>query len=197
MTAGSSSIVKVSVHGAPELRAVRNEVLYVYEAAWSTTAFALSPFQLRDFEGILERHRTRKSFRLATAREESGELVGFAYGYTSERGGWWRDIVTDALDDAVVEEWFSDCFEFVELAVHPGAQARGVGSSLHDALLGGIPHRTSALSTQSTNEAALRLYRGRGWIVLEPEFMFPNRSYSFTIMGLDLAAHAARSTRLL
>lgn len=194
MTAGSLPAVRVIDHGAPDVPGLRREIVDVYEAAWASTPFALTRSQVRDFAAIIDRHLGRRHFRLKAARDAAGRMAGFAYGYTSEPGGWWRDIVTDALDRKLVETWFTDCFEFVELAVRPSAQRRGVGGTLHDALLEGLPHRTSVLSTQSSNEAALRLYAGRGWTVLEEAFMFPNRHYPYTIMGLDLTTAGAPST---
>lgn len=165
---------------------MRTHVLDVYERAWAGTQFSPTPEQLSDFGAILDRHIAQRHFRLIGAYDDAGDLTGFAYGYASAPGGWWRDVVTRSLHEDIVERWFSDAFEFVELAVHPRMQRRGVGTRLHDALLEGVDRGTAVLSTQSENVIARRLYERRGWVVLDPAFMFPNRSYPYTIMGLDL-----------
>ncbi len=175
------------MHAADDVPGLRGQILEVYEGAWAPTPFSPTAEQLQDFDVIIERHSRQDRFRLAAAYDEEG-LAGFAYGYTSVPGGWWRDIVTTALDPDAVEGWFSDAFEFVELAVHPRAQQRGAGRRLHDDLLAGVGNRTAVLSTQVDNVAARRLYRARGWRVLERSFMFPNRSYPYMIMGLHLAS---------
>ena len=45
---------------------------------------------------VWDRHAARAGFRLVLARED-GRLVGFAYGYTGERGQWWTDRAAEAL----------------------------------------------------------------------------------------------------
>lgn len=181
---GSPVDVALVLHGPRDALALREEILHVYQSAWEPTQFSPTPGQLSDFDAIIDRHFAQEDFRLAGAHDDAGELIGFAYGYPSVPGGWWRDMVTSSLHGDLVQRWFSDAFEFVELAVHPASQGSGVGGSLHDALLEDVPHATAVLSTQSENGTALRLYRRRGWIVIDPSFMFPNRSYAYTIMGL-------------
>ncbi|HVM33736.1 MAG TPA: GNAT family N-acetyltransferase [Actinomycetota bacterium] len=178
--------MKLVLHDPQDARGLQREILHVYENAWAPTRFSPTRDQLSDFSAIFGRHLTQKGFRLVGAHDDAGELGGFAYGYRSVPGGWWRDMVTSTLHGDLVERWFSDGFEFVELAVDPRVQGQGIGSALHDALLEDVQQRTALLSTQSDNAVALRLYRRRRWIVLDPSFMFPNRSYAYTIMGLDL-----------
>lgn len=185
--------MRLALHNPPEARNLQREILHVYESAWAPTRFSPTQDQLSDFDAIFGRHLTQEGFRLVGAHDDAGGLAGFAYGYKSVPGGWWRDMVTSTLHADLVERWFSDGFEFVELAVVPRVQGAGVGTALHDRLLEDVPQRTAVLSTQSENSVALGLYHRRGWIVLDPSFMFPNRSYAYTIMGLDLE-HARRQS---
>jgi GNAT superfamily N-acetyltransferase len=187
--------VEIEYHGPRDASRLKREIVAIYESAWIETPFAPTPAQLLDFDAVLDRHLTRSGFRLVTARDEAGGLAAFAYGYTSAPGGWWRDIVVAHLDEETVREWFTDCYEFVELAVRPVAQGRGVGAALHDALLANLPHRTSVLSTQTGNERARSLYERRGWAVIDPGFMFPNRAYPYAIMGLDLTKRSPSPPR--
>lgn len=113
----------------------------------------------------LPKHVQRKGFRIAEATVD-GVLVGFAYGYTGERGQWWSDQVVARIPSALAEEWVGGHFEFVELAVDPAAQGRGIGAALHDALLSGLPQGKALLSTYHDDRPAPRLYRRRGWRVL-------------------------------
>jgi hypothetical protein len=93
------------------------------------------------------------------------------------------------------DRWLSDSFEFVELAVLPDAQGNGYGGLLHDALLAGLSHRVSVLSTLQEETDALHLYYKRGWVDLLQHFVFPVGAQPYRIMGIDLAARRAAQAR--
>ena len=113
-------------------------------------------------ESIWDRHRFRADYRLAVA-EEVGDVVGFAWGYTGELGQYWPDLVGTRLG-ALASGWVGGHFEFVELAVAPRAQRRGLGGRLHDALVAGVPHDRALLGTSADpTDPAVALYRRRGW----------------------------------
>src|SRR6266542_445738 len=76
-------------------------------------------------------------------------------------------------------------FEFTELHVRREFRRRGIGGSLHDALLEGVDAPTAVLSTQTDNEPAISLYAGRGWQVIVPYLDFGS-GRPFLIMGLVL-----------
>ena len=176
-------IERLEADRAPE---IRGELTDVYRRAWSNTGFIPVLEELRGFSERLLRHTSNPDFRLCVKWLRNSP-VGFAYGYTSVPGGWWRQMVAAGLPEEVADQWFEDCFEFAELAVVPGSQSRGIGSALHDALLEDLPHRSSVLSTQRANEKALRFYTRRDWDVIEENFFFPNRVYPYAILGLDLS----------
>lgn len=130
-----------------------------------------------------EQHRGRADFRLVTvenegaaeqagtveregAAEDEGALLGFAWGYTGERGQWWADMVHEALG-ADAGDWVGGHFEVVELAVAPEHRGQGLGGALLDALLSDLPHDRALLQTDADPAGAgHRLYRRRGWSVL-------------------------------
>ena len=78
-------------------------------------------------------------------------------------------------------------FEFVELHVRPDRRGHDLGGRLHDALLAGVDSRTGVLSTQTDNETALALYRGRGWEIVVPALRFEDEGPEFAILGTALA----------
>jgi len=134
---------------------------------------------------ILPRHVDRDGFRFLGAFAER-RLVGFVYGYRGGPGQWWHDRVAAALGPDGAERWLSPGhFEFTELHVREEFRRRGIGGSLHDAVLDGIDAPTAVLSTQTDNEPAIALYRARGWQVIVPYLDFGS-GRPFLIMGLDL-----------
>lgn len=167
---------RIVVHDASAARAHRDRVLEVWSVAFGPVADE-DDWRQR----FWEQHRGREDFRLVTA-ELDGELAGFAWGYTGERGQWWSDRVAAALDDAA-DDWVGGHWEFVELAVHPEHRRHGIGGLLHDSLLDGLPHHRALLQTDADpHGAGHSLYRRRDWRVLGhlPE--------GKVVMGKDLRA---------
>jgi len=134
---------------------------------------------------ILPRHVAREGFRFFGAFVDDG-LVGFVYGYLGAAGQWWHDRVAAALGPEASERWLGPGhFEFTELHVRAEFRRRGIGGKLHDTVLDGLDAPTAVLSTQTDNEPALALYRGRGWHVIVP-FLDFGSGRPFLIMGKDL-----------
>jgi ribosomal protein S18 acetylase RimI-like enzyme len=134
---------------------------------------------------ILPRHVVRDGFRSLGAFAER-RLVGFVYGYRGGAGQWWHDHVAIVLGPDGEQRWLAPGhFEFTELHVRSDFRRRGVGGSLHDALLEGIDAPTAVLSTQTDNAPAIALYAGRAWQVIVPYLDFGS-GRPFLIMGRDL-----------
>jgi ribosomal protein S18 acetylase RimI-like enzyme len=169
-----------------EAQSLQVDVVELYRAAWSPTAFAARVEDLRGFGERFLRHCENPDFVMAVGRA-GNHTAGFAYGYTSVPGGWWRQAVTSNLPDDLVGRWFDDCFEFAELAVDPPHQQKGLGAALHDELLRGLPHQTAVLSTQEDNQRARSFYARRGWVQIRDSFRFPHKHYPYIILGLELA----------
>ena len=166
---------------------VREQIVDVYDRAWTGTLFHPGAENLPTLGERLIQHSENPDFRLCLA-VAGNAAVGFAYGYGSVPGGWWRQSVAAHLGGDAWHRWLDDCFEFAELAVVPEFQSHGIGGLLHDTLLGGLRQSTALLSTQKANQLALSFYETRGWIVLSDWMMFSNRTEPYVIMGLDLTA---------
>jgi ribosomal protein S18 acetylase RimI-like enzyme len=183
----------VSLIATPDLADLREQLVEVYRAAFAAPPYREGEAEVRRFaEETLPRHAQRPGFRCCVARDRDKDLVvGFAYGYTGQAGQWWHDVVARALDRATADRWLPGSFEFVELAVTPAAQGRGIGGRLHDALMEGLPHRTALLSTRRAETPALRLYRRRGWVPVLENFVFPGGAEPYVILGLDLSGRSS------
>jgi ribosomal protein S18 acetylase RimI-like enzyme len=117
---------------------------------------------------VWDRHVGRPGFRLARARRD-GELVGFAYGYTGQRGQWWTDHVAQVLAPELATEWLGGHFEVVSVGVLPSARGQGVGRQVLRGLCEGLPHERWLLTTTADEaDPARRLYAREGWVVLGP-----------------------------
>ena len=113
-------------------------------------------------------HSQREGFRLARAYE-GNTLVGFAYGYTGERGQWWTDRALQVLPDAVGGAWLGGHFELVSLGVLPAARSRGIGRALLRRLTADLPHdRRVLMATADAADPARRLYESEDWHPIGP-----------------------------
>ncbi|MFJ8354006.1 GNAT family N-acetyltransferase [Bacillus paramycoides] len=143
-------------------------------------------FDKTNFDEMVERitrHMGYTDFKGAVAINDENEVIGFTYGYRSLEGQYYNQLMREALNSEQVERWLQDCFEFVELAVHPKYRNVGLGTKLHNGLLEGIPNRTSVLTTQINNLKARSLYEKLDWVnVLEP--FHPSKDNApYVIMG--------------
>lgn len=175
-----------------QVETLRTQIVDVYAAAFSAEPYYKTRRETDDFNAWLPRHILRPNFRFVAALdEETGGLVGFAYGYSSVDGQWWHDQVSRALGPQRAAEWLDDAFQLSEVAVTPAYQGRGFGTRLHDAVLGlsdegpgRLPNRRAVLSTLSAETAGYWMYVRHGWETLIDSFLFPGVQRVYRIMGL-------------
>ncbi|MGC8489936.1 MAG: GNAT family N-acetyltransferase [Clostridia bacterium] len=113
---------------------------------------------------------------------DEGQPVGFAYGYRSIPGQFYRSLLEEHLSGADRAAWLDECFEFVALGVIPEHRRRGYGRLLHDAVLQRAAERIAILTTEASNSASRALYTGLGWQLLSPGFRPPGAAEPFVIM---------------
>jgi ribosomal protein S18 acetylase RimI-like enzyme len=147
----------VQLYGPEAARELADRIWPCYQAAFGD-------FDHRETwrRELFERHAARAGYRLAVALDDR-TVAGFAWGYIGECGQYWTDLVCDVLPSDVTDEWVGGHFEFVELAVLPAYRRRGLGSRLHDTLLAGVSRRCLLSTADDPADAAVRLYRDRGW----------------------------------
>jgi ribosomal protein S18 acetylase RimI-like enzyme len=177
----------VRLHANGEMSRATPGIIEVYRATFTAPPWDETEEDVQWFGERLLDHAQRSGFRGAVAVDgDTGQSVGFAYGYNVKPGEWWYDVARRALGRASERRWLGDSFEFVELAVAPSARANGIGGSLHDLLLKGLSCRTAILTTLDEDTPATRLYRSRGWVTLVTGFVYPGNEKGCLLMGLDL-----------
>lgn len=154
-------------------------IVSLYQQIWNINTDCTERFM---------RHMDYAGFRGFVCLDEEEMPVGFAYGYASLSGQYYRELLTSHLKPDLSNEWLANCFEFVELCVHPSVRQKGIGSLLHDSLMKDIPFDTTILTTQYSNLAARNLYVRKGWIVIDDSF-FPNEKTKerYLILGKKLS----------
>ncbi len=156
-----------------------HSVVSLYQTVWNNWSES-------HFDRI-KRHTGYKGFR-GYVSVADGEVIGYAYGYTSLSGQYYHELLNDHLSSDGSNDWLSNCFEFVELAVHPSYRKHGIGARLHDQLLNDLPFERAVLTTQSNNWPAISLYRSKGWIIVSDSFLpYDDPEQPFIIFGKTLS----------
>src|SRR5262249_15023851 len=96
-------------------------------------------------------------FVMVVADDPDGRLAGFAFGFTFERGLWWKDATPEPpglLGLAL--------FAVMELAVRPAFRGRGIATALMTQLLSDRSERYATFAT-SPVAVARQIYAGWGW----------------------------------
>lgn len=169
------------------IEALVPQIVAIYRDAFVLPPYHKPDVEIAEFADSLPIHMEREAFRFMGAFEGGMErIVGFAYGYETQRGQWWLETVKQMLPPQVASEWLGNRFQFAEIAVSPKYQGKGIGGRLHDQLLDGLPHERAVLSTLQAETAAHHLYRRRGWVVLREDLFFPGVDRRYQIMGLEL-----------
>ena len=125
-------------------------------------------------------------FAARAAFDERDRLIGFGFGYTSEPGQWWHEMVRSALPDDLADRWMTDAFELSEFHVHPDRQGRGTGRALLKSLAADLPHRSLLLSTPDADTPAMHLYASVDFVDLARRHYFPGEARPFAILGRRL-----------
>lgn len=159
----------------------------VYGAAFAGPPYHRDEREAHEFGRSLTLHLKRAGFCAMVATTPEGAAAGFAYGYLSLPGQWWRDHVAPALGWERAAAWLGDAFQLAELAVAPAWQGRGLGAALHDALLDRVATPRAVLSTLDSSTVAFGMYRRRGWEQLLADFRFPGVARPYAILGKVLA----------
>jgi ribosomal protein S18 acetylase RimI-like enzyme len=175
--AGREKRVDVQVLGSQDAGGLADGIWPCYEAAFGD--FDDLETWRRD---LFDRHAARSGYRLVVAMNGT-TVVGFAWGYTGERGQYWPDLVCEVLPAEITDDWVGGHFEFVELAVWPDYRGHGLGSRLHDTLLAGVSQRCLLSTADDLADPAVRLYLRRGWQklgVLRPGAQIMGRPVSWS-----------------
>jgi ribosomal protein S18 acetylase RimI-like enzyme len=155
-----------------------NHVADLYQQVWEQ--------EDSSFRDRVMKHAGYDGYRGFVAISEQGEVAGYAYGYFSQPGQYYHGLLSKAFSAEEYQNWLGDCFEFVELGVHPAFRNQGLAKQLVNELLDGAEHQTAVLTTQRNNAPARSLYENLGWIVLNDAFYPNGNEDSYVIMGKKL-----------
>ncbi|MFD1739624.1 GNAT family N-acetyltransferase [Bacillus salitolerans] len=150
------------------------KVASLYNKVWSVRGTS--------FLERLQKHMNYEGFTGFVIVSEDGDVIGYSYGYTSLPEQYYHGLLSNEFNSEDYQKWLTDCFEFVELAVHPGYRKQGHANQLITKLLDGVGHKTAILTTQQNNFSARKLYESLHWVLYKETFYPGDKSNPFVIM---------------
>jgi ribosomal protein S18 acetylase RimI-like enzyme len=173
--------VRIEEWNGPQFAARADEAMQIYATAMNYPDYTAGQRAI-----AARRHIINPGFASRAALDASGKLVGFGYGYTTQPGQWWHDLVRKAITTPSDLAWLDNAFELSEVHVRPQWQGGGIGRRLITSLAQGIPHQAILLSTPDADTRAVRLYRSLGFVDLARNYLFPGDARPFAVFGLRL-----------
>lgn len=169
----------------PHAIGVKNQVVDIYRSVYSLPPYNETDSQIEKFSESWETRTSKNGFVFVGAVDkESDRLVGFSYGWRSTPGDEWNRRLSEQLGN-LSNQWLSNCFEFVDLAVDPSAQGFGLGRDLTRKLFALVDTKTAILLTHQTTTKASEMYMRNGWTKVVEHFeVAPGKL--FQIMGKTL-----------
>lgn len=178
--------VLLQVHDAHAAGQLAGEIADLYRAAYGAAEpQASSPFYSRDrFLERLDRYRAGRGFTLITARDTSGALVGFFYGYVLPPGARWWAPLEPRPPAELIEETGYRTFAINDMVVRPDWRRRGLAREMHARARAVHSGKRFTLTVRPDNTPARTAYLAWGYRILGTQQPFPD-SPVFETMILD------------
>lgn len=141
-----------------------DDIAPVYEEVYAEPPYHEGPRDVAQFIERYGREHKVRGFRLATARNDQGELSAFAYGLPlSSSTTWWEGFLDTTLADNFTREDGRRTLVIMELAVRAQYRRRGLARALHTALMEDNPAQRVTLAVRPEAEPATSLYDDLGY----------------------------------
>lgn len=135
------------------------ELTEVYSEIYAEPPYNSGPlWAVEAFTDRTSRQAQRAGFAMVTARQPTGQLVGYAFGLPFAEGRWWTGDATPAPQEILDAPKFA----VIELLVRKPFRGHGIGRHLLDDLV--APRtETYAILTTMPDAPAREHYRRWGW----------------------------------
>lgn len=186
--------VVIDVVDGPEAARVAGDLRAIYLAALSVPPYGLSEKEADGFEEELRSEVALPGFRCCLALDGRA-IVGFAYGapaFTGAPPDAWSEDLVSSVGEEQADRWIRGQFAFIWMAVRPENQGQGLGSRLHDALIGAVREKRAWLVAYPFDCPSVQLYRRRGWIEIGRGPLGSNGA-TRVVMGLEIGPAAAEA----
>ena len=171
---------------ADEIRSRSPEIIAIYRDAFSRLPYSKSVYEVDEFSDSLSQdaaHAVNLQF-VAAVDPMNQRIAGFAYGRKVSAELPWCVTVSRYIDEGAREDWLSEAYQLVQIAVLPSHQRRGIGGALHDRLFERSPYHRAVLTTIDQESPARNFYQNRGWQIITRGIEVPLAKRRYCLMGL-------------
>ncbi len=145
--------------------AMRQTIRALYAEAYAEEPYLRTEADAREWEeNILPRHLALPGFRLVFARAREGSTpLGFGLGAPlGPDTRWWSGMV-DPLPEPMTVEDGRQTFAIFEFAVRTDSRRLGLGTAMHEALVGPWTGTRTTLTLRAGSAAAVGFWDAQGY----------------------------------
>ena len=159
-------------HGAKKL--LDSVIIPVYEDVYAEEIKSNPFYSVERFLSRFKSYVAAPGFALCTARNESGETLGYMFGYSLGPGGRWWNGLLSKVPEGFTSEDGQRTWAVNEVMVLGKARRLGVATALHNELLGSRKESRATLLVDPENAPAQAAYLSWGWTVVASLQPFPD-----------------------
>lgn len=145
--------------------AMRQTIRALYTEAYAEEPYLRTETDAREWEeNILPRHLAEPGFRLVFARAREGSTpLGFGFGAPlGPDTRWWSGMV-DPLPEPMTVEDGRQTFAVYEFGVRTDFRRTGLGTAMHEALVGPWTGTRTTLTLRPSSSAAVGFWDAQGY----------------------------------
>ncbi|WP_239149397.1 GNAT family N-acetyltransferase [Streptomyces sp. SID12501] len=156
-----TDVLTLSTYQQDHLPRIRQTLLDVYAEVYAKEIAADPFFSVERFDERLTGHASAPGWTCVLG-EVNGDPVGYAYGATVRRGGWWNGVQTP-MDPELIREDGSRTFGLFEIMVRVPWRGQGIARGIHDELMSRRPEERAALTVERSHFKVRVLYASWGY----------------------------------
>jgi GNAT superfamily N-acetyltransferase len=156
-----TDVLTLTTYTGEHLPRIRQTLLDVYAEIYAAEIKSDPFFSVERFDTRLSRQTSAPGW-MCVLGDVGGDPVGYAYGSTVQRGGWWNGLQTPA-DPELIHEDGTRTLGLFEIMVRAPWRGQGIARGIHDELMRQRHEKRAALTVEQTHPRVRALYESWGY----------------------------------
>jgi GNAT superfamily N-acetyltransferase len=156
-----TDVLTLSTYRDNHLPQIRQTLLDLYAEVYAKEIECDAFFSVERFDERLTGHASAPGW-MCVLGDVEGDHVGYAYGATVRRGGWWNGVQTP-MDPELIREDGSRTFGLFEIMVRTPWRGQGIARGVHDELMSRRTEERAALTVEQAHPRVRAMYESWGY----------------------------------